>query len=134
MTGPLCVSLDNRSTAKLHESWRWNIWGPNGDGSAATTSGLTPDTQTGLLWEAAQRGPSHGHRGVGVFGSAVDDVLHLSRVGHVVARLVLGQDLHERTQLQPPLLFGNAMAAKRKLNIVFKMSSKGTTWGSMERL
>lgn len=59
MARPLCVSfLNNRSTAKLHESWRWNNLGPNRDGSSVTTSGLTPHTlfqshtQTGLLWEA----------------------------------------------------------------------------------
>lgn len=62
-------------------------------------------------------GSSHGDRSVRVFGSAVDDVLDLSRVGHVVARLVLGQDLHQRTQLQPPLLFGDPVTDDKDTEI-----------------
>lgn len=49
--------------------------------------------------------PSHGRRGVQLFRPVVDDVLQLSGIRHVVAGFVLGQDLHQRAQLQPPLLF-----------------------------
>lgn len=35
------------------------------------------------------------------------DVLQLSGIRHVVAGFVLGQDLHQRAELQPPLLFGD---------------------------
>lgn len=37
--------------------------------------------------------------------------LQLVGVGDLVAGLVLGQDLHERPQLQPPLLFGDPVPA-----------------------
>lgn len=67
----------------------------------------------------ASAGPghtSHGDRGVRLFGSVVHHVLQLAGVGHVVARLVLGQDLHEGTQLEPPLLLGDPVAAHRPGN------------------
>lgn len=37
--------------------------------------------------------------------------LQLVEVGDLVAGLVLGQDLHERPQLQPPLLLGDPVPA-----------------------
>lgn len=89
--------------------------------SSFTTQRLTPHkisiihkdwTQTVI-----QRGPSHGHRSVRVFWSIVYDVLELSGVGDVVARLVLSQDLHQRTQLQPPLLLGDPVTAHRWRNV-----------------
>lgn len=46
--------------------------------------------------------------------AAVVHVLQLFRVGHLEAGLVLGQDLHERPQLQPPLLFRNPVPADRR--------------------
>jgi len=55
--------------------------------------------------------PSHGDRSVRLFGPVAHDVLQLSGVRHVVARLVLRQDLHQRTQLQPPLLLGDPVTA-----------------------
>ena len=43
--------------------------------------------------------------------ASVVHVLQLAGVGHLVAGLVLGQDLHERPQLQPPLLLGDPVPA-----------------------
>lgn len=37
-------------------------------------------------------------------------MLQLAGVGHVVARLVLGEDFHQRTELQPPLLLRDPVA------------------------
>lgn len=39
-------------------------------------------------------------------------MLQLPGVGHVEAGLVLGQDLHQGTQLEPPLLLGDPVAAE----------------------
>lgn len=41
----------------------------------------------------------------------MSNVLQLGRVGDLQAGLVLGQDLHEGPELQPPLLFGNPVPA-----------------------
>ena len=64
------------------------------------------------LQTSAQCGASHGYGGVRLFGPGVYDVLQLPGVRDVVARLVLGQNLHQRTQLQPPLLLGDPVAAE----------------------
>lgn len=44
-------------------------------------------------------------------------MLQLPGVRDVVARLVLGQDLHQRTQLQPPLLLRDPVTADRRGNV-----------------
>lgn len=41
-------------------------------------------------------------------------MFQLAGVGHVVARLVLGQDFHQWTELQPPLLLRDPVAEERK--------------------
>lgn len=56
-------------------------------------------------------------REVALFGSDLGHVLQLARVGHVVAGLVLGQDLHDGTELQPPLLRRNPVAGRRKFKV-----------------
>lgn len=61
--------------------------------------------------------PSHGYRGVRLFRPVAYNVLQLSGVWDVVARLVLSQDLHQRTQLQPPLLFRDPVTADRRGNL-----------------
>lgn len=60
------------------------------------------------------RGGSDGRRGVGLSGADPGHVFQLAGVGHVVARLVLGQDFHQRTQLQPPLLLRDPVAEEAK--------------------
>lgn len=57
---------------------------------------------------------SDGRRGVGLFGSDPGHVLQLAGVGHVVARLVLGEDFHQRTELQPPLLLRDPVAEETR--------------------
>lgn len=57
-------------------------------------------------------GGSDGRRGVGLFGSDPGHVFQLAGVGHVVARLVLGEDFHQRTELQPPLLLRDPVAVE----------------------
>ena len=59
-------------------------------------------------------GGSDGRRGVALFGSDPGHVLQLAGVGHVVARLVLGEDFHEWTELQPPLLLRDPVAEETK--------------------
>lgn len=59
-------------------------------------------------------GGSDGRRGVALFGSDPGHVLQLAGVGHVVARLVLGEDFHEWTELQPPLLLRDPVAERTK--------------------
>lgn len=61
--------------------------------------------------------PSHGYRGVRLFRPVAYDVLQLPGVRDVVARLVFGQDLHQRTQLQPPLLLRDPVTADRRGNV-----------------
>lgn len=61
-----------------------------------------------LLWQQCEG--SDGRRGVGLFGSDTGHVFQLAGVGHVVARLVLGQDFHQWTELQPPLLLRDPVA------------------------
>lgn len=46
-------------------------------------------------------------------------MLQLPGVGHVVARLVLGQDFHQWTQLQPPLLLRDPVAEGAKHEVFF---------------
>lgn len=41
-------------------------------------------------------------------------MFQLAGVGHVVARLVLGQDFHQRTEFQPPLLLRDPVAERTK--------------------
>lgn len=53
-----------------------------------------------------------GRRCVAVFGSDPGHVFQLTRVGYVVARLVLGQDFHQRTQFEPPLLLWDPVAER----------------------
>lgn len=55
-----------------------------------------------FLWE-------HGH------------VFQLAWVWHIIAGLVLGQDLHQRSQLQPPLLLGNPVSGGE--------TGRWNTWG-----
>lgn len=59
-------------------------------------------------------GGSDGRRGVALFGSDPGHVLQLAGVGHVVARLVLGEDFHEWAELQPPLLLRDPVAEEMK--------------------
>lgn len=59
-------------------------------------------------------GGSDGRRGVALFGSDPGHVLQLAGVGHVVARLVLGEDFHEWAELQPPLLLRDPVAEETK--------------------
>lgn len=66
--------------------------------------------------------PSHGYWCIRLFRPVAYDVLQLSGVWHVVARLVLSQDLHQRTQLQPPLLFRDPVTWDRYGNL----STEGT--------
>lgn len=58
-------------------------------------------------------------------------VLQLARVGDLVAGLVLGQDLHEGPQLQPPLLFGNSVPASRR---AVNTPDATAAWGSCRGL
>lgn len=51
--------------------------------------------------------------GCRLLGASVN-VLQLARVRDLKAGLVLGQDLHERPQFQPPLLFGNSVPADER--------------------
>lgn len=60
---------------------------------------------------------SDGRRGVALFGSHPGHVFQLARVGHVVARLVLGQDFHQRAELQPPLLLRDPVAEERRREV-----------------
>lgn len=64
--------------------------------------------------EAAAAAGSDGRGGLGLFGTDAAHVLQLTRVGHVVAGFVLGQDLHQRAELQPPLLLRDPVAERRK--------------------
>lgn len=41
-------------------------------------------------------------------------MFQLARVGHVVARLVLGEDFHQWAELQPPLLLRDPVAEERE--------------------
>lgn len=41
-------------------------------------------------------------------------VLQLAGLRDIKAGLVLGQDLHEGPELQPPLLFGNSVPVDRR--------------------
>lgn len=41
-------------------------------------------------------------------------MFQLARVGHVIARLVLSQDFHQRAQLQPPLVLGHPVTEEHK--------------------
>lgn len=50
--------------------------------------------------------------------AALEQVFHLPGLRHLVAGLVLGQDLHEGAQLQPPLLFGDPVPAGRRVQLV----------------
>lgn len=52
--------------------------------------------------------------------------LQLVGVGDLVAGLVLGQDLHERPQLQPPLLFGDPVPVGQEEATVRTASSRRT--------
>lgn len=61
--------------------------------------------------------PSHGYGGVRLSRPVAYDVLQLSGVWDVVARLVLSQDLHQRTQLQPPLLLRDPVTADGRGNL-----------------
>lgn len=61
--------------------------------------------------------PSHCYWSVRFFRPVAYNMLQLSRVWDVVARLVLSQDLHQRTQLQPPLLLRDPVTADRRGNI-----------------
>lgn len=79
-------------------------------------------------------GTSHGHRGVRLFGPVVHHVLELARVGDVVARLVLGQDLHEGTQLEPPLLLGDPVAAHKDGNKCVNIRSEDRGCGDSSSL
>ena len=54
------------------------------------------------------------HSGDVVLVPDAGDVLQLSRVGHVVAGLVLGQDLHQRTEFQPPLFLRDPVTGRVK--------------------
>ena len=47
----------------------------------------------------------------GLLGPDVGHMLQLGGVGHVKAGPVLGQDLHEGAELQPPLLLRDPMSA-----------------------
>lgn len=49
----------------------------------------------------------------------MDDVLQLPGIRHVVTGFVLGQDLHQRTQLQPPLLFRDPVTSDRRATTDF---------------
>ncbi|KAF0046521.1 hypothetical protein F2P81_000154 [Scophthalmus maximus] len=57
---------------------------------------------------------SNGRRGVALPGPDPRHVFQLAGVGHVVARLVLGQDLHQWAELQPPLLLRDPVAGRRR--------------------
>lgn len=95
-----------------HGCWR-GYW------SSFATHRLTPHGFTHRLDFAGHRmcWPSHGYRGVRLFRPVTYDVLQLSGVWHVVARLVLSQDLHQRTQLQPPLLLRDPVTEHRRGNL-----------------
>lgn len=43
----------------------------------------------------------------------VSQGLQLACIRHIIARLVLGQDLHERPQFQPPLLLGDPVPGRK---------------------
>lgn len=47
-------------------------------------------------------------------------MFQLTGVGHIVARLVLGQDFHQGAELQPPLVLGDPVTGEenRKLKTV----------------
>lgn len=51
--------------------------------------------------------------GCRLLGAGVN-VLQLAHIRDLIAGLVLGQDLHEGPQLQPPLLFGNSVPADER--------------------
>lgn len=46
---------------------------------------------------------SSSYGGLEVFGPDSGHVFQLAGIGHVVERLVLGQDFHQGAELQPPL-------------------------------
>lgn len=54
-------------------------------------------------------------RGVAVFRPDPGHMFQLARVGDVVAGFVLGQNLHEWAELQPPLLLWDPVAGRVKL-------------------
>lgn len=69
-------------------------------------------------------GGSSSDGGLAVFGSHARHVFQLTRVRHVVARLVLGQDFHQGAELQPPLVLGDPVTEEdnRKLEAVISHS------------
>lgn len=46
-------------------------------------------------------------------GLVVSQGLQLARIRHIIAGFVLGQDLHERPQFQPPLLLGDPVPGRK---------------------
>lgn len=76
---------------------------------------------------------SHGYGSVRLSRPVAYDVLQLSGVWDIVARLVLSQDLHQGTQLQPPLLLRDPVTADRRGNLSFfypmqMFTSDGYMW------
>lgn len=63
---------------------------------------------------AVERFPSDGGQGLAVSGSHARHVFQLAGVGHVVAGLVLRQDLHQWAELQPPLVLGDPVTEQHK--------------------
>lgn len=57
---------------------------------------------------------SDGCGGVALSGSDPGHVLQLAGVRHVVTGLVLGQDFHQWTELQPPLLLRDPVPGETK--------------------
>lgn len=58
--------------------------------------------------------PSDAGQSLAVSGSHTRHVFQLSRVRDVVARLVLGQDLHQGAELQPPLVLRHPVTGEVK--------------------
>lgn len=67
---------------------------------------------------------SHGHRSVGLSGPVAYNVFQLPGVGDVIAGLVLGEDLHQGTQLQPPLLFRDPVTTDRQRTLNIELANQ----------